>query len=171
MKDLFSPPPEPLQTPADTSFEYRTDRSGSIVRSVAPEDPYDDRSFMSRSTYGRPPSRFEAPASRQISQTSSTNSGGTMQSGSENWETFSEQSDEPPERDVDFYKYRQEVAPNKRWTPDGGYAAASPRAVQGKKLRGIRSVDSDLMIEGEGGRMVRVMDGSEAGWTDDGDGY
>lgn len=92
-----------------------------------------------------------------------------MQSGSENWETFSEQSDDPPERDVDFYKYRQAAARNKRFTPEGGHAI-SPRGVQGKKLRSIRGIDGDLMIE-EGGRMVRVVEGSEAGWTDDGDAF
>lgn len=88
-----------------------------------------------------------------------------MQSGSENWETFSEQSEEP-ERDIDFYKYRQAMSRNKRCTPEGGYA--SPRGVHGKKIRSIRGVEGgDLMMESDGGRMVRVMDGSEAGWTDE----
>jgi protein regulator of cytokinesis 1 len=90
-----------------------------------------------------------------------------MQSGSENWETFSERSDDPPESEVDFHYHRQRQM--KRYTPDGGYAAASPRAVQGKKIRSIRSVDdAQLMMENDG-RMVRVVEGSEAGWTDDGD--
>jgi protein regulator of cytokinesis 1 len=86
-----------------------------------------------------------------------------MQSGSENWETFSEQSEEP-ERDIDFYKHRQAAARNKRFTPEGGQ---SPRGVHGKKLRSIRDVDSNLMTENESGRMVRVVEGSEAGWTDE----
>lgn len=87
-----------------------------------------------------------------------------MQSGSENWETFSEQSEEP-ERDLDLYKYRQQAARNKRFTPDGGHA--SPRGVQGKKIRSIRGVDGDMMMESDSGRMVRVVEGSEAGWTDE----
>lgn len=167
MKDLFVPP-EPAATPAN-HFEYNRDRSESIVRHVPPEDPYDDRTYMShtmRAGY-TPQYAPPVPGSRQISQTSQTSSTGTghtMQSGSENWETFSEQSEEP-ERDVDFYKYRQAAARNKRFTPEGGYA--SPRGAQGKKIRSIRGVEGDLMMEGEGGRMVRVVEGSEAGWTDE----
>lgn len=168
MKDLFIPP-EAVATPVNRyDFSNRGDRSESIVRQVPPEDPYDERSFLSqtmRPTYTPqyPPPRAE---SRQISGTSSTGTGTTMQSGSENWETFSEQSDEPPERDIDFYKYRQQMARTKRYTPEGGHSA-SPRGIQGKKLRGIRTVDGDTWVE-EGGQMVR---GSDCGWTDDGDAF
>jgi protein regulator of cytokinesis 1 len=166
MKDLFVPP-TPAETPMNRFDFARVERSDSIVRSVPPEDPYDDRAY-SRSGYApsyAPPS-LSSTSSRQISQTSSTGTGATMQSGSENWETFSEQSDEPPESDVDFNYYRQRQM--KRYTPEGGHAA-SPRGVQGKKIRSIRNVDGgELMMENEG-RMVRVVEGSEAGWTDDGD--
>lgn len=160
-------------------FDFnRADRSGSIVRSIAPEDPYDDRSYISQShsmragyvqTYAAP--SLSSTSSRQISQTSSTGTSGTaatMQSGSENWETFSEQSDEAPENDIDFQQYRQRQM--KRYTPEGGHVA-SPRAVQGKKIRSIRSVDNANLMMEQDGRMIRVMEGSEAGWTDDGDGY
>ena len=92
-----------------------------------------------------------------------------MQSGSENWETFSEQSDEP-ERDADLHYYRQQAARNKRYTPEGGHAAP-PRAIQGKKVRGIRNVGGRESPSEHDGSMVRVVEGSEAGWTDDGDGY
>ncbi|CAO2655341.1 Nn.00g104050.m01.CDS01 [Neocucurbitaria sp. VM-36] len=174
MKDLFVPP-EPAETPLNR-FEFnRGDRSESIVRNVPPEDPYDDRTYMSHSiragympTY--PPPSLSSTSSRQISQTSSngtTGTGATTQSGSENWETFSEQSDDPPEADVDFQQYRQRQM--KRFTPEGGHAA-SPRGIQGKKIRSIRNVEDGLMME-QDGRMVRVIEGSEAGWTDDGDGY
>jgi protein regulator of cytokinesis 1 len=172
MKDLFVPP-EPSATPTNRFDFNRGDRSDSIVRHVPPEDPYSDRSYMSHTMRaGYTPQYAPPPAgSRQISQTSQTSSTGTgytMQSGSENWETFSEQSDEPPERDVDIYKQRQAMSRNKRFTPDGGHTA-SPRGVHGKKLRGVRAVDGDYMLEEEGGQMVRVVDGSEAGWTDEGD--
>ncbi|KAF2111470.1 microtubule associated protein-domain-containing protein [Lophiotrema nucula] len=179
MKDLFMPP-DAVATPAN-HFEFSRDRSESIVRHVPPEDPYDDRAYMSqtmrngsyesnrsyenaRNGVSYTPQYAPPPASRQISQTSSTGTGHTMQSGSENWETYSEQSEEP-ERDIDFYKYRQQASRNKRFTPEGGHA--SPRGVQGKKLRSIRDVDSELMVEGENGRMMRVVEGSEAGWTDE----
>jgi protein regulator of cytokinesis 1 len=173
MKDLFVPP-EPAETPVNRFDFNRGDRSESIVRNVPPEDPYDDRHYVSHSQSVRagyiptyPPPSLSSASSRQISQTSSTGTGATMQSGSENWETFSEQSDDPPESDVDFQNYRQRQM--KRFTPDGGHAA-SPRGVQGKKIRSIRNVDGgDLMMEQHDGRMVRVIEGSEAGWTDEGD--
>lgn len=159
-------------------FEFnRGDRSESIVRSIPPEDPYDDRASYPSSNHSMragytptfaPPSLSSA-SSRQISQTSSTgtsNTGVTMQSGSENWETFSEQSDDAPENDIDFQQqYRQRQM--KRYTPEGGHVA-SPRGIQGKKIRSIRSVDNANLMMEQDGRMVRVMEGSEAGWTDDG---
>ena len=177
MKDLFIPPePSPVETPVNRFQFNRGERSESVVRSVPPEDVYDDRPYMGHGhtisggyipTYA-PPSLSSA-SSRQISQASSTGTAGTgvtMQSGSENWETFSEQSDEPPEEEVDFHQYRRRSV--KRFTPDGGHAS-SPRAVQGKKIRSIRNV-GEAQTERDGS-MVRVIEGSDAGWTDDGDGY
>lgn len=165
MKDLFIPP-EPTETPRNR-FEFnRGERSESIVRSIPPEDPYDDRfSKTMRPTY--PVSYAHAPtpslssnSSRHISQASSTGSG---QAASENWETFSEQSDDTPESDVDFQSYRS--SQTKRATPDH---ASTPRAIQGKKIRGIRNVDEGSMMMDQDGRTVRC---SEAGWTDDGSVY
>ncbi|XPS92701.1 Microtubule bundling protein [Ascochyta lentis] len=165
MKDLFIPP-EPTETPRNR-FEFnRGERSESIVRNVPPEDPYDDR-FSQTMRPGYPGSYAHAPtpslssnSSRHISQASSTGSG---QGGSENWETFSEQSDEAPESDVDFQNYRRSQI--KRATPDH---ASTPRAIQGKKIRGIRNVEDGSMMMDQDGRMVRC---SEAGWTDDGSVY
>lgn len=169
MKDLFIPP-EAAATPTP-NFEYSRERNDSIVRHVPPEDPYDDRTFMSHTMTSDYAARYrpQMSTSRQISQTSQTSStatGHTMQSGSENWETFSEQSE--PERDVDMYQYKQAMSRQKRHTPEGGYG--SPRAAHGKKIRSIRSVEEVITTEDDGGRMVRVYDGSEAGWTDE-DGY
>ncbi|KAF1933193.1 uncharacterized protein M421DRAFT_97408 [Didymella exigua CBS 183.55] len=165
MKDLFVPP-DPNDTPRNR-FEFnRSERSESIVRSIPPEDPYDDRLRKTmRPEY--PVSYTHAPAlslssssSRHISQASSTGSG---QAASENWETFSDQSDDTPESDIDFQSYRS--SQTKRMTPDH---ASTPRAIQGKKVRGIRSVDQGNMMMDQDGRMVRC---SEAGWTDDGSVY
>lgn len=172
MKDLFIPP-DPSETPRNR-FEFnRGERSESIVRSIQPEDPYDDRfSKTMRPEY--PVSYTHAPnassssdSSRHISQASSTGSG---QAASENWETFSEQSDDTPESDIDFQSYRSSqqsfrTSQTKRVTPD---YASTPRAIQGKKVRGIRSVDQGGMMMDQDGRMVRC---SEAGWTDDGSTY
>ena len=136
-------PPEPVDTPMNR-FEFnRGERSESIIRNMPPEDPYDDRTYMPQSHSMRagyistyPPPSLSSTSSRQISQTSQTSStgtagtGATMQSGSENWETFSERSDDAPESDVDFHHYRQRQM--KRFTPEGGHAA-SPRGIQGKR--------------------------------------
>ncbi|KAF2627282.1 hypothetical protein BU25DRAFT_60583 [Macroventuria anomochaeta] len=165
MKDLFIPP-EPTETPKNRFEFHRGERSESIVRSIPPEDPYDDR-FSQTMRPGYPASYAHAPtpslssnSSRHISQASSTGSG---QAGSENWETFSEQSDDAPESDVDFQNYRRSQI--KRATPDH---ASTPRAIQGKKIRGIRNVDGGSMMMDQDGRMVRC---SDAGWTDDGSVY
>ncbi|USP81836.1 uncharacterized protein yc1106_09110 [Curvularia clavata] len=178
MKDLFIPPePTPVETPMNRFAFNRGDRSESVVRNVPPEDPYDDRSYIRHSntlsgayTPTYPPPSLSSGSSRQISQTSSTGTAGTgvtMQSGSENWETFSEQSDDAPEEEVDFHQYRRQM---KRYTPEGGHAS-TPRAIQGKKVRGIRNVGGRDSPSEHDGSMVRVVEGSEAGWTDDGEGY
>lgn len=179
MKDLFIPPePSPVETPMNRFAFNRGERSESIVRNVAPEDPYDDRPSYVRHSQtmsagyipAYPTPSVSSGSSRQISQASSTGTaatGVTMQSGSENWETFSEQSDDAPEEEVDFHQYKRQM---KRYTPEGGHAS-SPRPVQGKKIRGIRNVGGSGSISEHEGSLVPVVEGSDAGWTDDGDGY
>jgi protein regulator of cytokinesis 1 len=173
MKDLFIPP-DPSETPRNR-FEFnRGERSESIVRSIQPEDPYDDRfsktmrpEYPASYAHAQKASPSSNSSSRHISQASSTGSG---QAASENWETFSEQSDDTPESDIDFQSYRSSQqsfrgSQTKRMTPDH---ASTPRPIQGKKIRGIRSVDQTGMMMDQDGRMVRC---SEAGWTDDGSTY
>ncbi|KAF2809238.1 uncharacterized protein BDZ99DRAFT_389705 [Mytilinidion resinicola] len=162
MKDLFMPPPPaPAATPAHP-YSYNSDRSGSIVRHVQPEDVYDDRTYMSNAQMARTQQYHEhgypprAPPSRQISATSSASTANTAP-GSENWETCSHDDESEDE-----YNYQRQQAARKRFTPDGGYA--SPRGGLGKKLRG--NGVPQTMMEGEGGQLVRV-EGSEAGWTDE----
>ncbi|KAF2646167.1 hypothetical protein P280DRAFT_512360 [Massarina eburnea CBS 473.64] len=182
MKDLFIPPPEVEGTPLNRYNFNRGDRSESIVRQVPPEDPYDDRSYMSRTmraaytpsytpsytpTYAPPPQL----GGRQISNTSSTSTAMTVQSGSENWETYSDHSDEAPEHDADLHYYRQQAARSKRFTPEGGHGGSPRTEHHEKKQRSVRSVeeeDDDYLVE-DGDHVVRVVGGSDAGWTDDGD--
>lgn len=122
MKDLFSTPGP------DSENLSQLERSSSIVRSMAPEDPYDDssRSYlsfmrpdsaMSRSTFNTstlsvnhhpmapPPLRSEREHNphhfeREASRSSDTSS--TLHTGaSENWETYSDVSSEAaPEPDA-----------------------------------------------------------------------
>ncbi|TPX09450.1 uncharacterized protein E0L32_009338 [Thyridium curvatum] len=167
MRELV-PVPQ-LETPANP---YRgTNLGSSIVRQVEPEDVYDDR-HLSQQRFSRPMSRHDSQASlrtndrfvhsnysqappvRQISNTS------TMVSGSENWETYDDNSE--PEADAsDTYYAKIRAARSKRMTPETGYAP--PHAGQAKRLRGLPPTHAGhVMIDGEGNR---IISGSE--WTDE----
>ncbi|KAL2164315.1 hypothetical protein VTH06DRAFT_3531 [Thermothelomyces fergusii] len=115
MRDLV-PPPE-LETPVNP---YRSVGLGSsIVRQVEPEDVYDDR-YSSGQESSRPASRElhssrstqlsypqAPPPARQSSNASSSSNNSTVVTGSENWETYDDNS-EPEEDlpDVYFAKIR-----------------------------------------------------------------
>ncbi|EOD48512.1 Microtubule-associated protein MAP65/ASE1-type [Neofusicoccum parvum] len=165
MKDLFTPPPETN----NYDHENFSDRS-SIVRSIAPEDPYDDRSFMSfvrpESGRGQYPPMAPPPArsdSRQTSTTSST--AHTAQSGSENWETYSDVSEPEPDASEAYYA-KLRANHMQRYTPELNNTYRKSRPAGG--IRGVGATET--MIEHEDGRILSV-EGSEAGWTDDNETY
>jgi len=168
MRDLV-PPPE-LETPANP---YRGVGLGSSshVRAVEPEDVYDDRN--SQQSYGgrsyvhqasHTSLRSErtaqstypiAPPPRQISNTS------TVVSGSENWETYDDNSE--PEADAsDTYYAKVRAARGKRFSPEDGYG--NTQAGQAKRLRGLPPSmhAGHVMVDAEGNR---IISGSE--WTDE----
>ncbi|KAI1274800.1 microtubule associated protein-domain-containing protein [Xylaria sp. FL0933] len=168
MRELM-PPPE-LDTPVN---HYRSVGLGSSshVRAVEPEDVYDDRN--SQQSYGRPPYMHQAshtsmrserlgqgayphaPPPRQTSNTS------TVISGSENWETYDDNSE--PEADAsDTYYAKLRAARGKRFTPEDGYENA--QASQAKRVRGLPPAmhNSHVTIDAEGNR---IISGSE--WTDE----
>ena len=168
MRDLM-PPPE-LETPAN---HYRnTGLGSSIVRNMEPEDVYDDRQMLhehsrpaSRDYQGSmrqnerlaPPSYSQAPPpARQISNTS------TVVSGSENWETYDDNSE--PEMDASdaYYAKVRAARAGKRMTPEAGYSR--PHAGQPKRQRGFPPTThaGHVVVDGEGNRIVS---GSE--WTDE----
>ncbi|KAJ4304263.1 Microtubule bundling protein [Collariella sp. IMI 366227] len=180
MRELL-PPPEILETPQN---HYRsTGLSSSIVRQVEPEDVYDDR-YSSYQENSRPASidyystrsqdqdrasqssyRQAPPPVRQISNTSSTSSTSntsTVVTGSENWETYDDNS-EPEEDlpDVYFAKMRAARAA-KRDTPEPGYPR--PHTSQAKRQRGVPPMQQGI-VDHDGNR---IISGSE--WTDE-DGY
>ncbi|KAF2762847.1 hypothetical protein EJ05DRAFT_471806 [Pseudovirgaria hyperparasitica] len=193
MKDLFVPPPAPSPTPHD----FEDPRSGSIVRHIAPEDPYGGSnayhhhqpSMIRHDSHDNPRHQYQphhqddqysnysshAPSytysqstvssTRQISS-SSNNTAATTASGSENWETYDDNSEpEVDASDAYYAKMRQAASRGKRFTPDGGYPA--PAGGQAKRVKGIRSVEDRGETYAEhGGQMVRV-EGSEAGWEDE----
>ncbi|KAF7543743.1 hypothetical protein G7046_g9940 [Stylonectria norvegica] len=179
MRDLVSVPE--LEPPSNS---YKSMGLGSsIVRHVEPEDVYDDRPQTARSnsnnSHSTQPSYMEesyddryatiranhqtyrqpvAQASRQISATSHTS---TAISGSENWETYDDNSE--PEADAsDAYYAKLRAARGKRFTPEQGHR---PTSSQSKRLRGIppsASYGGPVTIDQDGNR---IISGSE--WTDE----
>lgn len=140
-----------------------------MVRPIEPEDVYDDR--YSNQHYSRQysnesydphasvrqvgrPDYPQAPPPRQISNTSTT------VSGSENWETYDDNSE--PEADAsDAYYAKVRAARTKRFTPEDPYSRA--QANQAKRLRGFPPpMSGGGTIDAEGNR---IISGSE--WTDE----
>ena len=189
MRDLFVPPePAPASHYNDENIRCASVASSSgtgSVRQITPEDVYDDRERMSyvttsmmRSEDRNTPQslqdlqRYETrqqyppPAeTRQVSTTSSV----TGASGSENWETFDDASDQ--EIDPNHAYHHQARKPPhggaaKRFTPDGGHTP--PRGgPAGKKFKAIYGATAhpQTIVEEEGGR--RMVTGSESAWTDE----
>lgn len=187
MKDLFSPPtPTPM---GNKENGIALERSNSVVRHIEPEDPYDDRRYRSinnqyssmhssgsgrpghghsrsadsfSSTSSRPLSRQEYPVappfSRQTSNTSSVLSG-SVANGSENWETYDSNSDveEADATEAYYAKVKQQQMRQSVKRPAGAQLGAAKR-VREHPQHTTTILEEDNLVEG-----------SEAGWTDDGD--
>ncbi|KAF2666937.1 hypothetical protein BT63DRAFT_375820 [Microthyrium microscopicum] len=181
MKDLFNPP-QPQSTPTYSRPTPDLERSASIIRQTAPEDPYDDPSLrstnISRSdfygshslassahtgerSYTHAPPAASRPQSRQISQQSAastqsaaSNQSASVVSGSENWETFDEDVsvEEADATDAYYAKVRAQQA---------RYAAGlAPQVTAHKRM----SPDGwQAGVEGK-----RLRNGGEEEWADDG---
>lgn len=154
--------------------------ASSIVRQIEPEDVYDDRPPTARSNSGN--SQYTQPSyvdedyedryatirshsyrqpvqpPRQISGNSMTS---TNISGSENWETYDDNSE--PEVDAsDAYYAKLRAARSKRHEPELGHR---PTSSQSKRIRGIpppATYGGPVMIDNDGNR---IISGSE--WTDE----
>ena len=120
------------------------------------------------SSVGRPTPHADypnAPPTRQTSNTSSVMSNsqnGSQVSGSENWETYTDASDTEEQDATDAYyakvqasqqKMKQQYAPIKRPGTAAGHVGANKRYQQ------------TIVEERENG----TVEGSDAGWIDDGD--
>lgn len=175
MRDLM-PPPE-LETPVN---HYRAAGLGSsIVRAVEPEDVYDDNKYGAQENNSRPLSReyppparsypHAPPAVRQISNTS------TVVSGSENWETYDDNSEpEVDASDTYYAKVRAARAGQQRITPEAaaaGYgrphhAPAANAQMMMKRQRGLPPAHghaaAHVVVDHDGNR---IASGSE--WTDE----
>ncbi|SPO02939.1 related to microtubule-associated protein [Cephalotrichum gorgonifer] len=177
MREL-APAPH-LETPANPYSA--SDGLGSIVRSVDPEDPYDDGlapapapaeryansyahqhqerqgSIKNLNSSSYPPA---PPTARQTSGTSHTSQASTMVSGSENWETYDDNSEPEPDA-TDTYYAKVRAARIKRVEPESGHLGYS----QSKRTRGLMGppqLPGSGMLDYEGNRIVS---GSE--WTDE----
>ncbi|TID18970.1 putative microtubule associated protein [Venturia nashicola] len=223
MQDIFK---RSMATPQPRDHSYENvERSASIIRQMAPEDPYYDRSGAasqashssrqsqfsqsSRPAYSShhssystdsgathlssqqnggypgtrrhpnglphfdypkaPPSR---PESRQISgnSTASTTTASSVQTGSENWETYDDVSEVEAENDAtDAYYAKVRAAQsrsfNKRSTPEGGWQSAQGHHQRiGKKVRGpTPNAGREVMMVEDSGEVVR---GRES-WSDE----
>ncbi|KAK8026663.1 microtubule associated protein-domain-containing protein [Apiospora marii] len=191
MRELVQGPP--LETP-NNPYKNSGLHSGSSIniRAVEPEDVYLDREgSQSQSSYSRSQmttsqyshssgsqsqnERFtrsgypQAPPPRHVSDASTVTSGSTMSSapsGSENWETYDDNSE--PEEDVSdtyYAKVRAAQAHNKRFTPEDQYSRL--QSSQTKRIRGIPPMHAGHgTVDAEGNRTIS---GSE--WTEDEDPY
>ncbi|KAI1378180.1 microtubule associated protein-domain-containing protein [Hypoxylon crocopeplum] len=170
MRDL-GPPPE-LETPVNPYRNAGLD-SSVHVRAVEPEDVYDDRAYERNSYQTYPKSHPQqdthtsmhndrlaqssypqAPPPRQISNTS------TVVTGSENWETYDDNSEPEPDAS-DTYYAKLRAARGKRFTPEDAYSRQQPNQ---KRQRGLPPSmhAGHVMVDAEGNR---IISGSE--WTDE----
>jgi protein regulator of cytokinesis 1 len=178
MRDLYVPPPAPTPITHFGGSESVASSANGSVRHVSPEDVYDDR--YAKQPVPRPQSHYDlhasirqnerenqrftqsttyqsAPSSRQISTTSTAT---TTISGSENWESYASDEEEPHASDA--YYAKLDAARGKRFTPDDVY----PQGNAAKKQKGLPpySHAGHAVTDSQGNRIVS---GSEANWTDD----
>lgn len=193
MKDLFIPPTPTRNSNQENGIDL--ERSSSVVRHVVPDDPYDDPRYRSNNYHSmssqhdarsvdsyarsvgsfasqarsvdsfasngtRPMSRQAYPSqgypiapaySRQTSNTSSIMSGSAINSGSENWETYTENSEDADEQDA----------------TDAYYARVKSQQMRPPNKRPGTATNSTGMAKRV--REQPIPEGSDAGWTDDGD--
>ena len=201
MKDSFNFP-EPTPTPSlQHSHPFELERSSSVVRHIAPEDPYSDSasyrsSYLSASVMGPPPrpsylratpsidsytssmnSYSRPPSSRQgyplapPSRASSNNSSIMNGSGSENWETYTDASDtEESDATQAFYARQRAQQQQQQQLQQQKFRGGAPILIGVGPVK--RAMQSPNPKGGMGKKSREVFDeveGSEAGWTDDGE--
>ncbi|KAK5117807.1 hypothetical protein LTR85_008782 [Meristemomyces frigidus] len=171
------------EDPYDDTRSYRSLQSNS---SMAPPRPQYGRATPSQESYAssyapshapssRPMSSMHAypvaPPSRQTSNTSSVMSGGSAPggaSGSENWETYTDTSETEEADATDAYYAKvkaQQLRQNQQQQQAMQYQQLKrPGTATGYGQAGTTKRVRERAIAEEG-----PVEGSEAGWTDDGD--
>ncbi|GAB7347115.1 hypothetical protein MBLNU459_g3240t1 [Dothideomycetes sp. NU459] len=203
MKDIFVPPTPTPSSRTDVELErsasivrhvepedvYDDRHSLRSPRTYQPNGSmsgFNSRAPSQLSNYPTPvprqtprfdyPSAPPPPMSRQTSNTSSVMTSNSTVSGSENWETYTDASENDYEPDSDAHDpYYAKMRASKRESPEDCYDRVVQNAGVGKKVKsyglgigggGLRSVGRpDLMGGGSGS----TVEGSEAGWTDVGE--
>ena len=170
-------PVEPEDVYDDRSNTSRVTRSNSDESYQQQQSYYDERdsydrhydepSYQDRYATVRPSSRNPAynamaPPPRQISHTSQTSTNISAISGSENWETYDDNSEPEPDAS-DAYYAKLKAARNKREFHDGTLHSSQNKRVRGMPpAMGAKYAGAVSMIDGDGNRIVS---GSE--WTDE----
>lgn len=128
---------------------------------------------LSNSSHSNSSQSSRAPAIRQISS-QSTNSNSTVITGSENWETYDDNSepedeldDDDDARPVQYTKIRQSNSSEYAADPYARYANGGGQQQTMKRLRGIPPAQKPQVMVDEDGN--RIFSGSE--WTDEDAGY
>ena len=190
IRDVFIP-----RTPTPMSYADMSERSASIVRQVDPDDVYDDHgssrtlhAYQSYSNTARPPSELQnysippsrpasqfgyppappPPMSRQISNASSVITSNSAVSGSENWETYTDASDDYEAEADARADYYAKTRLAKRGTPEDGYDSVVQSSGTGKKVKGygLGIGGGGLRAIGHAQHGISGSEGSEGGWTD-----
>ncbi|KAF4458156.1 hypothetical protein F53441_7 [Fusarium austroafricanum] len=188
---IRAPPPKMRDLMARAEFEAPANPyKSSIVRHVDPEDVYDDRPQTARSnsntsqysshpsnsshyshqsyseeSYHDPYSTIRSQGYRPVApprQISGNSMASTNISGSENWETYDDDTSEPEADVSDAYYAKLRAARNKRFSPEQQRPISSQST---KRIRGIpptASYAGPVMIDQDGNR---IISGSE--WTDE----
>ncbi|KAK4456804.1 anaphase spindle elongation protein 1 [Cladorrhinum samala] len=167
MRDLVFRPPQELETPVSNrlSRSQSVGNNSTIVRHVEPEDVYDDRDRYYQNPSSRPiSSRQDSNHSRPMSNTSNSSTVSTVVSGSENWETYDDNSEpEDDASEVYYAKVRASKFQNQAQTLRQ-IRAIPPPAQKHAGHANVVVVDADE-DDNEVSRERMLSGGSE--WTDE----
>jgi protein regulator of cytokinesis 1 len=127
------------------------------------EDTYDDRyddGYDERYATIRAP-RSGYPQMAPLRQLSNNSHTSTAVSGSENWETYDDNSEPEPDVSEDYYA-KLRAARGKRFEPEQGHVPANSQAKRPRGIQGTPYAAAPVMIDQQGNR---IISGSE--WTDE----
>ena len=148
-EDVYDDGPRPMSTRSNSNLSHQQQTN------YYDEDYYEDKYATIRAPHQQP----QQPPVRHISNTSYTS---TAISGSENWETYDDNSEPEPDAS-DAYYAKLRAARGKRPEPEHGHGPASSAA---KRIRGIpptSAYEAGVAMVDQAGN--RVISGSE--WTDE----